>query len=203
MGRQHVSLELMLNGLKPVKLRFSKTDLQDLRDLLCERPSVLGSAVIDCLFHHNLPPIYPPARGRHAHRAVTGRWLRWMAGATYAVIEHLIATGAEDTLEAIRQHAQGSPSADSMKTRRGRWNRRELTAYVVEHGLEYDRAVPGRRPPTDDPEQFYREYVLGEPVKSARKILARWPWSYPQVRAAIGRVTSFKKGVSKAQIRTP
>jgi hypothetical protein len=176
-----------------VRVTVSTTDLEDVWDILCRMPGFLGSAIVGALFSEELAPARPRPRGRQANRTVPGSRVRWLATKTYAVVERVMAADAAELLEAIRRHAERERPdiAESMKTMRGRWNKRELTAYILELGFEIGiGAFTGTElsTPMSAPEQLYQDYIKGAGLRAARETLDRWPDAYPFVWTSLAKL---------------
>ncbi len=116
-----------------------------------------------------------PPRGRHARRAESCVYVRTRAAGVYVTLQQRLPhepwLGAMLLAHARQRHPALS---GSLRTRRGPWNVRELTAYVVEFGLAIDRRALVGVSPRPIPERFYDQYAGRDAGEGSRSAEARW-----------------------------
>ena len=169
----------------PLRCTFRVADAEEVFTRLCEDPRWPGFDLAQLIFMANVLPSAPPPRGRHARRSESSLHVRTGGAGVYVTLQQLVPYDPGLPAMILRHARQRHPDlVDSLRTRKGRWNLRELTAYVVEFGLKIDRRALGGGPsPTEDPERFYNLYVRGDMLRRARALLKRFA-ELPPVHAA-------------------
>ena len=181
----------------PLRLSFREADAEDVFERLGQSPTWPGSELFDRMVLVNVPRVTSPPRGRHARRAESGVYVRTRAAGVYVTLQQRLPhepwLGAMLLTHARQRHPALS---GSLRTRTGRWNVRELTAYVVEFGLAIDRrALGGGLSPTEDPERFYDQYVRGEMLGKARALLKR----VGELRPVSAAIEALQREVEEAK----